>query len=86
MRIVETGSKADEPRLSLSIVGGSLDRAIEELKCAVELTPDFATANARLAQAYQKMGDEDKFKFYCARAKELDPQNEVLEEIGIKNE
>lgn len=67
--------------LAPSIVGGNLDKAIKELENAVKLAPDFATANARLAQAYKKMGDEKKYKFYLTRAQELDPDNEVLREI-----
>lgn len=63
------------------IAGGNIDRAIEELKWAVELTPDFATANARLAQAYKKKGILEKYNFYIQRAKELDPDNEVVREI-----
>lgn len=63
------------------IIGGDLDRAIEELECAVKLAPDFATANARLAQGYEKKGDLEKYNFYLQRARELDPENEVLKEL-----
>jgi tetratricopeptide (TPR) repeat protein len=63
------------------IAGGNIDKAIKELEKAVELTPDFATANARLAQAYKKKGDLAKFQRYLQRARELDPDNEVLREI-----
>ncbi|MCM8770392.1 MAG: tetratricopeptide repeat protein [Candidatus Omnitrophica bacterium] len=63
------------------IAGGNLDKAIEELEYAVMLTPDFATANARLAQAYKKKGDLAKFQHYLQRARELDPDNEVVAEI-----
>ena len=64
-----------------AIVGGNLDKAVQELETAVRIAPDFATANARLAQAYQKKGDLEKYNFYIKRAKELDPQNEVLKEL-----
>lgn len=67
--------------LAPKIAGGDVDRAIEELECAVQLTPDFATANARLAQAYRKKQILDKYNFYLQRAKELDPDNEVVKEI-----
>jgi len=63
------------------IAGGNLNKAIEELKAAVKIAPDFATANARLAQCYKRKGIEDKYKFYINRAKELDPDNEVIKEI-----
>jgi tetratricopeptide (TPR) repeat protein len=72
--------------LAPNIAGGSLKKAREELECAVRLTPDFATANARLSQAYKKQGKEEKFQFYCQRARELDPDNEVLKEIDEQNE
>lgn len=63
-----------------SLLGGNLDMAIKELEYAVKLAPDFATANVRLAQAYEKKGDLEKYNFYIQRAKELDPDNQVLKE------
>ncbi len=66
-----------------AIVGGNLDGAFQELELAVRIAPDFATANARLAQAYKKKGDLEKYNFYLQRARELDPKNEVFyEESG----
>lgn len=67
--------------LAPKIAGGDLERAIRELEWAVRLTPDFATANARLAQAYKRKGERQKYEFYIERAKGLDPENEVLKEI-----
>jgi len=67
--------------LAPGIAGGNLDKAIEELEYAVRIAPGFATANARLAQAYRKKGDMDKYRFYKDRASGLDPQNEVLVEL-----
>lgn len=67
--------------LAPAIVGGDLDKAIEELELAVKIAPQFATANARLAQAYQKKGDLQKYNFHLQRARELDPENEVLGEL-----
>ena len=64
-----------------SIVGGDLDKAIQELEVAVKLAPEFATANARLAQAYKKKGDTEKFNYYYEKAKKLDPENETLREL-----
>jgi len=66
--------------LAPSIAGGNLDKAIEELELAVKLAPDFATANVRLAQAYKKKGDLNKYQFYIQRAQELDQNNEALAE------
>jgi len=67
--------------LAPRIVGGDIDKAIGELETAVKLTPEFATVNARLAQAYKKKGGSGKYNFYFQRAKELDPDNEVLREL-----
>ncbi len=67
--------------LAPSIAGGNVDKAIQELEYAVKLAPDFATPNARLAQGYKKKGNLEKYNFYIQRAKELDPENEVLKEI-----
>ncbi|MFH0935246.1 MAG: tetratricopeptide repeat protein [Candidatus Omnitrophota bacterium] len=63
------------------IAGGNIDKAIEELTTALRLAPDFATATARLAQAYKKKGDPDNYKIYLQRAEELDSGNEVLQEL-----
>lgn len=67
--------------LAPAIVGGNLKKAVEELGLAVKLAPDFATANARLAQAYQRKGNPEKYSYYLKRAQELDPQNEVFQEL-----
>lgn len=63
------------------IAGGNPDKAVEELECAVKIAPGFATANARLAQAYKKKGDMEKYQFYKDKTFELDPHNEVLPEL-----
>ena len=67
--------------LAPAIVGGSLDKAIVELEETIKMAPDFATANARLAQAYRKKGFLDKCELYLKRAQELDPENEALQEM-----
>lgn len=64
-----------------ALAGGNIDNAIKELELAIKIAPNFAAANARLAQAYQKIGLKDEFKYYFIKAKKLDPQNEVLKEI-----
>jgi tetratricopeptide (TPR) repeat protein len=63
------------------IVGGNLDHAIKELELSIAIAPDFALANARLAQAYRKKGDLVKYNFYLKKTKELDPEDEGLKEI-----
>lgn len=64
------------------VSGGNLGRAIGELELAVKIAPDFATANARLAQAYKKKGNLEKYNFYIGRVEKLDPDNEVLKGIS----
>jgi len=70
--------------LAPKIAGGNLQSAIEELRLALDLAPDFATASARLAQAYKEAGDLQKYDYYIKKARELDPENEVLQEIEDK--
>lgn len=67
--------------LAPPIFGRDIEKAIEELELALRIAPDFATANARLAQCYRKKGSQDKYSFYLSRAQKLDPQNEVLREL-----
>jgi len=68
--------------LAPSFAGGNLNKALRELNTAILLAPDFATANARLAQAYAKKGDLVSYNFYLKRAREIDPGNEVLQELN----
>lgn len=67
--------------LAPGIAGGNLDQALSELERALKIAPGFASINARLAQAYQKKGDLEKYNFYINKARELDPENEVLKEV-----
>lgn len=67
--------------LAPSFAGGNINKAVQELELAVSLAPNFATANARLAQAYKRKGNFEKYNFFIQRAKELDPENEALKEI-----
>ncbi|MDD4910068.1 MAG: TRAP transporter TatT component family protein [Candidatus Omnitrophica bacterium] len=59
------------------LFGGNIAKAVRELKTAVEIAPGFATPYARLAEAYIKSGDEEKYKEYLQKALALDPENEV---------
>jgi len=43
------------------LAGGNLNKAIKELEYAVKIAPDFARANALLAQAYKKKKNENYF-------------------------
>jgi tetratricopeptide (TPR) repeat protein len=67
--------------LAPKIIGGNLEKAMEELEYTIKIAPDFATANARLAQYHKIKGDSKKYAFYFNRAKELDPENDVLQEL-----
>lgn len=69
--------------LAPRVAGGDIDKAIEELEYTVRLAPDFATANVRLAQAYKKKGDLEKYNFYLKRTKELDPQNPIFRDGSL---
>lgn len=68
--------------LAPTIVGGDLQKAMEELELTVKMAPTFATANARLGQAYKKAKDEERYSFYIEKTRQLDPDNEVLEELS----
>lgn len=61
-----------------AIAGGSVEKAIIELEKAILIAPDFATPYVRLAQAYQRAGDDLKYKVYIDKAEELEPENELL--------
>ncbi|MBU1124468.1 MAG: tetratricopeptide repeat protein [Candidatus Omnitrophica bacterium] len=67
--------------LAPRIAGGDLEKAMEELQASVRLAPTFATALARLAQAYKRKGDLSRFTAYLKNAKELDPENEVVHQL-----
>ncbi|MFH1355391.1 MAG: hypothetical protein ABIH19_04515 [Candidatus Omnitrophota bacterium] len=68
--------------LAPAFFGGNLEEAIKELELAEKIAPGFATVKARLAQAYRKHGQQEKYNYYLNQVKELDPENEVLEELG----
>ena len=64
-----------------AVAGGNLNQAIKELEYATNLAPRFASAYARLAQAYQKKKDIKHYNFYLHKAREIDAQNEVVQEL-----
>ncbi len=66
--------------LAPAIIGGNLDKAIEELETAVGIAPEFVTACVRLAQAYKKKGMQDRYNYYISKARELEPENGFLRE------
>ena len=68
--------------LAPAAIGGNINKAFEEVGAAIGIAPDYASANARLAQMYLNKGNYDKYSFFIKRAKQLDPQNEVLRELG----
>ncbi|MCU0651762.1 MAG: tetratricopeptide repeat protein [Candidatus Omnitrophica bacterium] len=65
------------------LAGGNLNKAIKELELAIKIAPDFAMANIRLAQAYQKKGNLEKYNYYFEKARKLDPEGKVLKECEI---
>ncbi|MEI6631540.1 MAG: tetratricopeptide repeat protein [bacterium] len=92
LKAKELAPKLAEVRLALgtfylvapTIIGGNPDKALLELNAAVTLAPNFATANARLAQCYKKKLDLEKYNFYIEAAQSLDPENEVLKELNVQ--
>jgi tetratricopeptide (TPR) repeat protein len=92
LRAYETDPNLSEVHVALgsfymlapAIAGGSFNKALSELELAVEICPNFATANARLAQAYLIKGDLLKYNLFLERAKDLDPENEVVKELEDK--
>jgi len=63
--------------LAPAIAGGSLDKALDCLKRAVEADPLFADAYVRLAQVYKMKGDAGKYQTYLNKAREIDPDNRL---------
>jgi len=63
------------------IIGGDLDKAIQYLEKAISIDPLFSNAYVRLAQAYKMKGDLKTYEAFMAKAKEIDPQNELLRDI-----
>lgn len=63
------------------IIGGNVDKAMEEFNAAIAIVPNYASAYAMLAQAYKKKGDFEKYNLYLYRAEEIDPANEILRKV-----
>ncbi|MFA5157383.1 MAG: tetratricopeptide repeat protein [Candidatus Omnitrophota bacterium] len=61
--------------------GGNMDKAIEYLERAVAADPLFANIYVRLAQAYKIKGDTDKYNALLNKALEIDPGNELANDI-----
>jgi tetratricopeptide (TPR) repeat protein len=64
--------------LTPAIAGGNLDRAIGLLEKSRQLTPLNPSVYVRLAQAYRARGQLAISQKYLARARELDPGDELL--------
>ncbi|MBM3254940.1 MAG: hypothetical protein FJZ08_01385 [Candidatus Omnitrophica bacterium] len=92
LKAKELAPKLSEVRLALGtfylkapkIIGGNPDKAFLELNAAVTLAPNFATANARLAECYKKKFDLERYNLYIEAAQSLDPDNEVLKELNVQ--
>ncbi|KPU45372.1 lipoprotein NlpI [Oxobacter pfennigii] len=57
---------------------GNVDNALKNLKTAVELNKDSGGYNCNLAIAYYYAGDDAKAKEYLKKAKELEPNDEII--------
>jgi Tfp pilus assembly protein PilF len=67
--------------LAPPLAGGNLGKAEEYLKKAITIDPFFADAYVRLGQFYKIKGDNQKYSFYLNKALEIDPQNELANDI-----
>lgn len=68
--------------LAPAIVGGNIDKARDYLERAVGNDPLFADAYVRLAQVYKVKGDSEKYEKYLRKAKEIDPENALLQDFA----
>lgn len=67
--------------LAPNLAGGDIDKAVVFLEDAVKKDPLLADAYVRLAQAYKAKGEKDKYALYIDKAKEIDPENDLLKDI-----
>lgn len=67
--------------LAPAIAGGSLDKAEEYLKKAINTDPLFADSYVRIGQLYKLKGDNEKYEMYLNKAFEVDPLNELASDI-----
>ncbi len=63
------------------VFGRDLDKAIKYFQKAIESDPFFVEAYIRLAQSFKLRKEEDKFDKYLNKALELDPKNELANDI-----
>lgn len=57
------------------------DKAVTEMREAVKAYPDSALCHSSLARAYMKAGQTKMASIHCKRALELDPEDEVGNEL-----
>ena len=67
--------------LAPKIAGGDIDKATGYFERAIEIDPLFADAYVRLAQIYRVKGDSEKSERYSRQAREIDPENELLQDF-----
>jgi tetratricopeptide (TPR) repeat protein len=67
--------------LAPGFAGGDKEEAEKYLLKTLELDPLFADACVRLAQLYKARHDMAKYAFYLAKAREIDPDNELAADI-----
>ncbi|MEW6101713.1 MAG: TRAP transporter TatT component family protein [Candidatus Omnitrophota bacterium] len=68
--------------LAPALAGGNLEKAKAHLKKAVAIDPHFPDAYVRLAQLYKIKGDNAAYSRYLNKALEIDPQNELAQDIS----
>lgn len=67
--------------LSPPIAGGNRQKAVEYFKRTIEIDPLFTEAYVRLAQCYKLNGDEEKYRVYLDKARQIDPKNILLNDF-----
>lgn len=68
--------------LAPPVAGGNALRAQKYLLAAIEDDPLLADAYVRLSQAYKAAGDERKFKATLKKAMDIDPGNELAQDVS----
>jgi tetratricopeptide (TPR) repeat protein len=68
--------------LAPAIAGGDKAQAEHYLYQAIKADPYFADVYVRLGQLARIKGDQEKYKFYLQKAMEIDPQNELAQDVS----
>jgi tetratricopeptide (TPR) repeat protein len=67
--------------LAPGIAGGDKAKAQNFLNQAIQADPLFADVYVRLGQLAKIKGDQEKYNLYLQKALEIDPQNELAQDV-----